>query len=46
MADTVLHDPGIAEAILIRARADARRIALPGDPPEEGLTVVLRYAKS
>ncbi|MBU2341328.1 MAG: siroheme synthase [Alphaproteobacteria bacterium] len=46
MADTVLHDPGIAEAILIRARADARRVALPGDPPADGLTVVLRRAKA
>lgn len=42
MADTVLHDPGIAEAILIRARADARRMALPCDPPGNGLTISLR----
>lgn len=44
MADTVLHDPDIVEAILIRARADARRMALPGEPPAEGLTIVLRRA--
>ena len=46
MADTVLHDPGIAEAILIRARADARRMALPCDPAEDGLTIVLRRSES
>lgn len=43
-ADTVLHDPDLTEAILIRARADAVRIALPADPPAEGLTVILRRA--
>ena len=42
MADTVLHDPRIDEAILVRARADAVRLALPADPPAEGLTVILR----
>lgn len=42
MADTVLHDPHVPEAILVRARADASRHALPCDPPEEGLTVILR----
>ncbi|QKG70082.1 precorrin-2 dehydrogenase/sirohydrochlorin ferrochelatase family protein [Erythrobacter mangrovi] len=42
MADTVLHDPQVPEAILVRARADATRRALPCDPPEEGLTVILR----
>ncbi|MBX7456642.1 siroheme synthase [Qipengyuania sp. 1NDH17] len=42
MADTVQHDPDIPEAILVRARADARRIELPGEPPAEGLTVILR----
>lgn len=46
MADTVLHDPGIAEAILIRARADARRMALPCGTPEDGLTIVLRSAET
>ena len=43
-ADTVLHDPDLPEPILIRARADAVRIALPADPPTEGLTVILRRA--
>ena len=43
-ADTVLHDPALPEPILIRARADAVRIALPADPPAEGLTVILRRA--
>lgn len=41
-ADTVLHDPAIPEAILVRARADAQRRPLPGDEPTNGLTVVLR----
>ena len=41
-ADTVLHDPGLAPAILNRARADAVRVALPADVPRAGLTVVLR----
>lgn len=41
-ADTVLHDPAIPEAILVRARADAQRRPLPGDEPTSGLTVVLR----
>lgn len=42
-ADTVLHDEGIAEAILVRARADADRIALPVcSMPDRGLTVILR----
>jgi uroporphyrin-III C-methyltransferase/precorrin-2 dehydrogenase/sirohydrochlorin ferrochelatase len=44
VADTVIHDPGIAEAVLVRARADAVRLALPAEPPEEGLTVVLHRA--
>ena len=43
-ADTVLHDPDLPEPILIRARADAVRIALPADPPTEGLSVILRRA--
>ena len=42
MADTVLHDPYIPEAILVRARADARRMELPAEAPAEGLTVILR----
>ncbi|WP_324828147.1 precorrin-2 dehydrogenase/sirohydrochlorin ferrochelatase family protein [Qipengyuania zhejiangensis] len=41
-ADTVLHEPGIPEAILVRARADAARCALPCDVPDEGFTVILR----
>ena len=43
-ADVVAHEPGIASAILDRARADAVRVALaPGEtPPPRGLTVVLR----
>ena len=41
-ADTVLHDPAIAEAVLVRARADAVRQALPAEPPASGLTVLLR----
>ena len=42
MADTVLHDPQIPEEVLVRARADAVRAALPATPPEDGLTVILR----
>lgn len=41
-ADTILHDPQVAEAILVRARADASRIALPAEAPADGLTVILR----
>lgn len=42
-ADTVLHDPEIPEAILIRARADAvRRVLADDETPSDGLTVVLR----
>ena len=41
-ADTLLHDPAVAEEILIRARADAVRKTLPADAPEGGLTVILR----
>ncbi len=44
MADTVLHDPDIGEAILNRARADAVRHVLPVDPPQTGVTVILRCA--
>ncbi len=42
MADAVLHDAAIPEAILARARADAVRRILPAEPPSEGLTVILR----
>ena len=44
-ADVVAHEPGVAEAILIRARADAVRLELsPGAtaPDGAGLTVVIR----
>lgn len=44
-ADWVLHDVAIAPAILARARADARRRALPCDLPQStGLVLVLRRA--
>lgn len=42
-ADTIYHDPGVADAILQRARADATCIA--GRPPEKlprGLTIILQ----
>lgn len=42
IADTVLHDAQVPEAILVRARADAVRLTLPAPPPDEGLTVILR----
>ncbi len=42
MADTVLHDPSVPEAILIRARADAERVHMPADTPQHGFTVILR----
>lgn len=42
-ADTILHDEGIAEAILNRARADAVRCLLASaETPRHGLTLVLR----
>jgi uroporphyrin-III C-methyltransferase / precorrin-2 dehydrogenase / sirohydrochlorin ferrochelatase len=45
-ADTIVFDPGVAPAVLDRARADAQRIELGeddgGDRP--GLTIVLRAA--
>lgn len=44
-ADLVLHDPAVAPAILIRARADAVRHVLSADGPPEpgpGLTVIIR----
>lgn len=44
MADTVLHDPQLPEELLVRARADAVRKALPAEPPADGLTVILRLA--
>ncbi|WP_417322591.1 siroheme synthase [Erythrobacter aureus] len=45
MADTVLHDPQVSEEVLVRARADAVRAALPATPPEDGLTVILRLGQ-
>ena len=45
MADVVAHEPGVARQVLVRARADAVRLAIaPGDaaPLREGLIVVLR----
>lgn len=43
MADTVLHDPAIPDAILARVRADALRRELADEGgPREGLTVILR----
>lgn len=41
-ADCILFEPGIAPAILDRARADAVRHTLPHDPPTEGLVLILR----
>ena len=44
-ADVVLHDEAISEAVLIRARADALRVAMPADPAgHDGQVVVLRRA--
>lgn len=42
MADTIIHDPLVPEAILVRARADAARMLLPAEPPARGMTVILR----
>ena len=45
-ADTVCHDPAVPEAILNRARADARRQELPCDTTNsDGLTVILRWSR-
>ena len=47
MADAVVHERGVASAVLDRARADAVRLAIgPGEPAPErhGLVVVLRIA--
>lgn len=42
-ADAILFDPGVAPAILDRARADARRLKLPHDGPlPPGLVLILR----
>jgi uroporphyrin-III C-methyltransferase/precorrin-2 dehydrogenase/sirohydrochlorin ferrochelatase len=45
-ADTVLHDPRVAPAILDRARADAIRIACatPPDTPPRGMTIFVERA--
>lgn len=45
-ADVVVHEPAVAEAILLRARADAARLAIPAGgavpPGLSGTVVVLR----
>lgn len=42
-ADTILHDPGVAPAILARARADAARYLVDDDTAEpQGFVVVIR----
>lgn len=43
-ADTILHDPAVAPAILARARADAARHVLPFAGKAEGVVVELRNA--
>ncbi|MBA4355243.1 MAG: siroheme synthase [Novosphingobium sp.] len=43
-ADAVVHDAGVAPAILSRARADALRLPLGAVGPEVGITVVLKLA--
>lgn len=45
-ADTVLHDPRVAPAILDRARADAARVACatPPDTPPKGMTIFVERA--
>jgi uroporphyrin-III C-methyltransferase/precorrin-2 dehydrogenase/sirohydrochlorin ferrochelatase len=46
-ADCILHDPGVAPAILARARADAVRLPLPHEGPlPEGLVLVLRARRT
>lgn len=44
-ADAILHEPGISDAILGRARADAVRLVLPCTAPEAGMVVELRLAR-
>ena len=49
MADAVIHEQGIAAAVLDRARADAVRLAImPGEdaPQRQGIVVVLRASRS
>jgi len=43
-ADVVRHDPRIAEAILVRARADAERRKLDDPRPDYGVVVILKRA--
>jgi uroporphyrin-III C-methyltransferase/precorrin-2 dehydrogenase/sirohydrochlorin ferrochelatase len=44
-ADCIVFEPGIAPAILDRARADALRLPFPHEGPvPEGLVVILRQA--
>ena len=47
-ADCVAHEPGVPEAVLLRARADAVRLALvEGEAPPErdGLVVTVRAGR-
>ena len=45
MADVVMHDPGVPEGVLVRARADAVRLPVGTEHPEGArLTIVLRAA--
>lgn len=45
LADTLYHQPGVPDAILDRARADAARlpVACPPDLPRPGLSLYLRW---
>ncbi|WP_230291685.1 bifunctional precorrin-2 dehydrogenase/sirohydrochlorin ferrochelatase [Croceicoccus sp. Ery5] len=47
-ADVVIHDPNVPQTVLVRARADAIRVASGGDLsgiPSEGLIVSLRRSR-
>ncbi len=47
IADALLHEPGVPDVILDRARADAVRRTLPADgTARRGLTIILRMAPS
>lgn len=41
-ADVLIHDAGVSDAILNRARADAVRLPAPAEPAAGGHTVILR----
>lgn len=46
VADLILHDPEVAQAILGRARADAERAPIGSrEPAEKGVTLILRQQK-